>query len=87
MESLAGRIVLTIGCMTTGDAAQLEQWGLSPVTKKKIDELHKAKIDLCDEIFILNVGDYIGESTASEIEYALSLGKPIRWLEGKGGSK
>ena len=68
--------------MTTADAAKLEQWGTSPETKKKLDELHKAKIRLCDEIYVLNVGDYIGETTAAEIEYAFSLGKRIRWLEG-----
>lgn len=83
MESLAGRIVLSIGCMTTADAAKLEQWGTSPETKRKLDELHKAKIRLCDEIYVLNVDDYIGATTADEIEYALSLGKKIRWLEGR----
>lgn len=82
MESLAGRIVLSIGCMTTSDAAKLEQWGTSTETKKKLDELHKAKIRLSDEILVLNVGDYIGDTTAEEIEYAFSLGKRIRWLEG-----
>jgi hypothetical protein len=83
MEGLAGRIVLSICCMTTSDAAKLESWGTSPETKKKLDELHKAKIRMCDEVYVLNVGDYIGETTADEIAYAQSLGKPIRWLEGR----
>jgi hypothetical protein len=83
METLAGRIVLTVGCMTTGDVAKLESWGLSAYSKLQLDELHKRKIDLADEIYVLNVGDYIGESTQAEIDYAHSLGKPIRWLEGK----
>lgn len=82
MEGLAGRIVLSICCMTNADAAQMEAWGRTPETKKKLDELHRAKIRLCDEVFVLNVGDYIGETTAEEIEYAFSLGKRIRWLEG-----
>jgi hypothetical protein len=49
--------------------------------KLKADELHKRKIDICDEVHVLNVGGYIGESTMSEIEYARSIGKPINYLE------
>lgn len=45
------------------------------------DELHKRKIDLADEVFILNVGGYIGKSTRSELEYAKAHGKTIRYLE------
>lgn len=45
-----------------------------------MDELHKRKIDLADEIFVINHNDYIGESTASEIEYAQSKGIPTRWF-------
>ena len=49
--------------------------------KEKMDELHKRKIDLADEILIMNVNGYIGESTRSEIEYTKKLGKPIKYLE------
>lgn len=45
------------------------------------DELHKRKIDLADEVLVLNVGGYIGESTRSEINYAEAHGKPVRYLE------
>ncbi len=45
-----------------------------------MDELHRRKIDLSDEIFVVNWDDYIGQSTKGEIEYAINLGKPIRWL-------
>jgi len=44
-----------------------------------MDELHLRKIDLGDEIFVVNVDHYIGESTGREIQYAMSLGKKIRW--------
>ncbi len=47
----------------------------------QLDELHKRKIDLADWIMILNVGGYVGDSTSSEVEYALALGKRIEWLE------
>lgn len=49
--------------------------------KKLVDEVHKRKIDLSDEILVINIGDYIGESTRSEIEYAEKKGKTIRYLE------
>lgn len=54
-----------------------EQEGVKVV----VDEVHLCKIDLADEVFILNVGGYIGNSTRKEIEYAQKLGKPINYLE------
>jgi len=46
-----------------------------------VDEVHKRKIDLSDEIFVLNIGGYIGESTTSEIKYALEHNKTVKYLE------
>lgn len=48
---------------------------------KQMDELHLRKIDLADEVFVVNVDGYIGESTSREIAYATKLGKPIKYLE------
>lgn len=45
-----------------------------------MDELHLRKIDLADEIFIVNHDDYIGSSTRREVAYAQSLKKPLRWF-------
>ena len=45
--------------------------------KQKLDKLHLAKIDLADEVIILNVKGYIGESTQRELNYALNAGKEI----------
>jgi uncharacterized NAD-dependent epimerase/dehydratase family protein len=42
--------------------------------------MHKRKIDMADEIFVINVGGYIGSSTRSEIEYALRHGKKVSSL-------
>lgn len=39
------------------------------------------KIDMSDEIYVINLNGYIGESTKSEIEYANSKGKNISYLE------
>lgn len=46
-----------------------------------LDKMHKIKIDMSDAIFVVNVGGYIGQSTKSEIEYALQTGKEVMYLE------
>jgi hypothetical protein len=84
-ETLAGKIVLSIGADMHSDDAlfasmsdQERDW-----TKSKLDLLHLSKIDLADEILVLNVNSYIGESTKREIAYAEKLGKVVRYLEPK----
>jgi len=47
---------------------------------EEMDQLHLRKIDLADEIFVVNFNDYIGESTTKEITYAKSLGIKVRWF-------
>ncbi len=74
-ETLAGKIVLTIGC-NTKDIARDVDWSH---VKPMLDELHLRKIELADEVLIINVGGYIGESTGRELRYAESLGKPVRY--------
>ncbi|GHO94816.1 hypothetical protein KSF_048640 [Reticulibacter mediterranei] len=76
-ETLAGKIVLSIGCDTKSDY----DLALGPVDKTALDLLHFFKIDLAHEVLVLNVGGYIGESTQREIAYARKSGKVIRWLE------
>lgn len=46
-----------------------------------LDDMHKRKIDMADEIFVINVGSYIGPSILSEIEYAKTTEKGVRYLE------
>ena len=50
-------------------------------TKRMLDEMHKQKIDMSDEIYVINFGGYIGESTKTEIEYAKTKGKKVSYLE------
>ena len=76
-ETLAGKIVLTIGCDMRSDAAL----GLGDDVKAMLDELHLRKIELADEVLVINQGGYIGESTAREIAHARREGKRIRHLE------
>lgn len=49
--------------------------------KEIVDEVHKRKIDLSDEVYVLNIEGYIGESTTSEVKYALDNKKPVKWHE------
>jgi len=49
--------------------------------KEQLDSLHRRKIDLADQVLVLNIGGYIGESTRDEIAYAKSIGKPVAYLE------
>lgn len=81
-ETMAGKIVLSVGFyLHRPDSVHGEALGCTTEQKIALDELHKRKIDLADEVFVLNVGGYIGESTRSEIEYAKVIGRPIRYLE------
>lgn len=75
---LRGEIALLPCCMFVDIE---REYGADSDYKQKADDLHKRKIDICDEVFVLNVGGYIGKSTASEIDYAESIGKPIVFLE------
>lgn len=80
--TMKGYIVLTVGFYQHAPQAYHgEGVGATSQEKVALDELHKRKIDLADEIFVLNVGGYIGSSTRSEIDYALNKGKSISYLE------
>ena len=75
--TLEGNIVISVGLF--GHSGDDEVW--TPGTKEMLDNMHKRKIDMADEIFVINVGGYIGESTKSEIEYAIRNGKKVDYLE------
>lgn len=83
--TLEGNIVISVGLF--GHSGDDEVWdgmdeGTLSKTKEMLDDMHKRKIDMADEIFVINVGGYIGDSTKSEIEYAIAHGKIVRYLEG-----
>ena len=82
--TLEGNIVISVGLF--GHSGDNEVWenmdeGTLTKTKEMLDDMHKRKIDMADEIYVINVGGYIGSSTRSEIEYARAHGKPVRYLE------
>jgi hypothetical protein len=84
-----GNVVLS-WCALPNSYFQENQYELSPNrthigdkegVKEIVDEVHKRKIDLSDEVFVINIGGYIGDSTTSEILYAMLNGKPVKFLE------
>ena len=75
--TLEGYIVISVGLF--GHSGDEEVW--TEGTKVMLDDMHKRKIDMADEIFVINVGGYIGQSTRSEIDYALKTGKTVKYLE------
>ena len=82
--TLEGCIVISVGFF--GHSNDAEIWDkmdeeTKVKTKEMLDDIHKRKIDMADEIFVINVGGYIGESTRSEIEYANKTGKKVNYLE------
>ena len=74
--TLQGNIVISVGLF--GHAGDPE--AMEPATKKMLDDMHKRKILMADEIFVVNRGGYIGASTQSEIAFAQAQGIPVRYL-------
>ena len=82
--TLKGNIVISVGVFNHWEDSKVwEKMDEKTMkkTKEMLDDMHKRKIDMADEIFVINVGGYIGESTKSEIEYAKMHGKKINYLE------
>lgn len=75
--TLEGNIVISVGLF--GHSGDDEVW--TDGTKEMLDDMHLRKIDMSDEIYVINVGGYIGSSTQKEIEYAIRTGKVVRYLE------
>ena len=68
---------LPYGYFETGNDHFGEMFG----NKNILDDLHKRKIDMSDEVFVINKDGYIGESTKGEIEYAIKNNIPVRYME------
>ena len=75
--SLEGNIVISVGLF--GHSGDDEVW--TDGKKEMLDDMHRRKIDMSDEIFVINKGGYIGSSTRGEIEYAIQTGKKVSYME------
>lgn len=75
--TLEGNNVISVGLF--GHSGDDEVW--TEGIKEMLDDMHKRKIDIADEIYVINVGGYLSSSTRSEIEYAIATGKAVYYLE------
>lgn len=73
--TLKGYIVISVGVF--GHSGDL----ISDAQKEYLDDIHKAKIQMSDIIYVVNKNGYIGSSTRSEIDYAKQLKKEIIYME------
>jgi len=73
--TLEGNIVISVGMF--GHKIGMD---MNSDTKRMLDRLHFRKIDLADEIFVINPAGYIGLSTCDEIHYAMVNDKKIKFL-------
>ena len=74
--TLEGKIVISVGLF--GHSGDNEVW--SEDIKEMLDDMHLCKIDMADEIFVINPGGYIGQSTRREIDYAIRNNKTVKYL-------
>ncbi|WP_274366251.1 hypothetical protein [Paenibacillus thermotolerans] len=72
--TLQGNIVISLAFFE-----QSEGFEITSEQAELLGNLHFKKIDLSDEIFVIDVGGYIGSSTKKEIEYAKRHGKVVRY--------
>ncbi len=73
--TLAGKLVISLGFFEHAEGKTI-----SPETEALLAEIHRQRIDMSDSIFVINRDDYIGKSTASEIEYARAAGKTVKFM-------
>jgi len=76
--TLSGHIVISVGLYGHADGEY--ETVLNEEVKTMLDDMHKRKIDMSDEVFIINRDGYIGDSTRSEIDYAIKTGKAIKYM-------
>src|SRR4051794_30219865 len=78
--TMEGCVVISLGMFSLRELSGCD-WTADPSDlKERLGRLHFQKIRMADEVYIVDPGGYVGESTRREIAYAESLGKPVRYL-------
>ena len=81
MVEITEKLALEGNCMLT--PIELTKSGKDAYTEEEalmLDKMHKEKIRISDAILVVNIDEYIGNSTKSEIEFAKSLNKEILYF-------
>ena len=74
--TLSGYIVISLSVYSHYDNLNLNKDQINMLTN-----IQYQKIDMADEIYVINKYGYMGSGTIKEIEYAKSKGKVIRYME------
>lgn len=77
--TLQGNIILSVNVFGHSGDNINTLW--TDTIEDMLIDMGKRKVDMADEVFVINKNGYIGETTKLEIDYALSKGLPIRYLE------
>ena len=72
--TLAGHVVLTPTSLPPSTELDAEE-------RAQLGRIHLRKVAMADEVLVVNVGGYVGESTRRETEHARSRGIPVSYLE------
>ncbi|MBU9713966.1 hypothetical protein [Evansella tamaricis] len=72
--TLQGNIVISLGFFEQSEGIQITE-----EQDKMFEAIHYRKIDMSDEIFVIDVDGYIGSSTRKEINYAIANGKGVHY--------
>lgn len=77
--TLQGNIVISLAFFEQSEGFELTQ-----EQAELLGHIHFRKIDMSDEIFVIDVDGYIGSSARKEIEYASEKGKTVRYYSNSG---
>ncbi|MDQ0258032.1 hypothetical protein J2S74_005495 [Evansella vedderi] len=72
--TLKGNVVISVGFFE-----QSEGIDITKEQERLFEEIHRKKIDMSDEICVIDVDGYIGHSTNKEIRYAQAREKKVTY--------
>ena len=78
--TMEGCVVISLAMFSLPDLPDYDWTADSADLKGRLGAVHFQKIRMADEVYVVDPGGYVGESTRREIAYAESLGKPVRYL-------
>ena len=83
MMEIAEKLACEGECVLTPVYMVMKDCEISEEEVKRLKLEHFKRIELADEVFVVNVDGYVGESTMAEIEFAERNGKRVRWMESR----
>jgi hypothetical protein len=85
--TMEGCVVMSLGMFSLPDLPGHDWTADSSDLRKRLGDVHFQKIRMADEVYVVDPGGYVGESTRREIAYAESLGTPVRYLRREGSAR